>query len=125
MEQINLPPPLNAAIKLAEHSTHQHRHGAVIVKHGRIIGRGFNKIRHHKYSKFYPYAEACHAEAAAILDSSCDVRYSTVFVARINLMGNYRNSAPCRNCRNLLASLGFRRVVYTTNDGYSVLKLNG
>lgn len=114
----NLPPPLNAAIKLAENSKLQHRHGAVIVKHGKIIGRGYNKIRHHRFSRYYPYKEACHAESAAIMDSDTDSTGSVMYIARINRQGIMRNSMPCGCCRNLLSDMGIKRVVYTTNTGW-------
>lgn len=123
MNLINYPPPLLAAIKLAENSTYKHRHGAVLVKHGRIVGRGINSIRHHKYSKFYPYPCSCHAETAAILDCRTSLRNSVLYTARINTSSFYRNGSPCLSCRNLLYDLGIRVVIYTTNNGFAKEKL--
>ncbi|WP_407069865.1 hypothetical protein, partial [Loigolactobacillus coryniformis] len=64
------PPPLTVAIQLAENSTYKHRLGAVVVKQKKIIGRGWNKLRHHKWSKHYEYPCSCHAETSALL--SCN-----------------------------------------------------
>ncbi len=120
---INYPPPLLAAIQLAEHSTYKHRHGAILIKHGRVIGKGINSIRHHKYAKFYQYKCSCHAETAAILNCRGDWNRSILFVARINSSGVGRNSMPCSSCRALLIDLGIKKVVYTTNDGFKEEKL--
>jgi deoxycytidylate deaminase len=120
---IDYPPPLLAAIKLAENSTYKHRHGAVIVKHGKIISRGTNQLRYHKLSKYYEYRNSLHAESCAILRTRCDVRKTVLYVARINNAGNPRLSAPCKECTTLLHQMGIKSVIYTTNDGWEKIKL--
>jgi deoxycytidylate deaminase len=122
------PPPLNVAIKLAANSTYKHRLGAVVVKQKKIIGRGWNSIRHHKWSKYYEYSCSCHAESAALLDCSATLRGFHLYVARINKDCSPRLSRPCQSCLRIMRDMGGKQVTYTTNpfennDGFATIKL--
>ena len=112
------PKPLRVAVKMAENSTYKQRLGACLVKSGKIIGKGFNRLRHHKFSFSYPYLHQYHAECGALLHSptSC-IMGSSLFVARINRMGITRLAKPCSSCMSLLRDHGIRQVTYTTNEG--------
>ena len=40
-----------------------------------------------------------------------------IWVVRQNRKGELRNAAPCNTCCNALKKLGFRKVVYSDDDG--------
>ena len=101
---------------------HRARIGAVIAKGSRILSSGYNRIGYSKYLPNRPYPESIHAEEAAILKllrerRLRDLAGSTIFVSRINRSGACRLSKPCRNCQDLIRSVGIKRVVYTTDTG--------
>lgn len=96
----------------------QHRMGAVIVKGSRIMSTGYNALRPSSVTK----TPTLHAEAAAILKLLKEKRLSDLsgaelYVTRFTPTGRVGLSRPCMACRNLCASVGIRKVHYTTNDG--------
>lgn len=108
------------AMKEALKSVHHHRVGAVLVAHGKPIAKGHNSIRRHKYSSYYQYPEACHAEAAALSEGRSDsLSASILYVTRLNRSGRMMMARPCASCFSLLRDKGIRKVVYTTGQGYA------
>lgn len=106
---------LNLARDLATRSKQKHRHGAVVVKSGRVLGVGYNKRRNsplivnpgrHRHDSGY------HAEFDALRyvknPSGC-----VVYVARVNNNGEDRLSKPCSICHELMDELGVKAVIYT------------
>jgi deoxycytidylate deaminase len=101
---------------LAHRSTAVKRHGAVIIKGGRVIGCGYNKYTNKPFFVSPEHQQhycSTHAEVAAIRSSKANLRGATVYVARINKRGEERFSAPCSNCQAELDKNGIRKVVYT------------
>jgi hypothetical protein len=47
------------------------------------------------------------------------VRGNTVYVARIDRSGRTRMSRPCGECMDNLRERGIRRIVYTTDSGWT------
>lgn len=103
----------------AKKSKHkQHRMGAVIVKGGRIIAFGHNKLRPSKELK----TETIHAEEAAILQA---IKVSGIqslvgtrlYVTRYTRGGAIGIALPCSRCMGLIRTVGIRKVFYSTNDG--------
>lgn len=99
------------AIQVAENealssSMHQ-RHGAVVMKNGKIIGVGHNKAK----CKW----PSIHAEMDAI-KSSGDVTDGHVYVVRVSSCGEMRNSKPCNLCLNYMRRCGITKVYWSTND---------
>ena len=41
---------------------------------------------------------------------------STLYVVRTDNYGNYRNSAPCKNCFNIISELKIKRIIFSTED---------
>lgn len=100
------------AINAAAASEMKQQHGAVVVKGGRVLSIGINKLKNNpehvqEYNKC-----SVHAEADA-LSRVKNPAGCTVYVARINNSGNTMFSRPCDNCHKLMVSLGVSKVIYT------------
>lgn len=119
------PWPMRTANKVALKSEHkQHRHGAVIVKGGRVLSTGYNQLRPSNVIK----TPTLHAEAHAILKVLGDRRQhelvgATMYVSRWTRGGCLSLSKPCPSCTDLLRSVGIRDCVYTTSTGTERMKL--
>lgn len=106
------------AITLAKKSTMGHRHGAVIVKNGEIIGEGYNHI-----ATYMSHSWSCHAEMAAILSLKNrgkkyleDASMIVVRVSNHRLQAQHlKLSKPCERCTEQIIKSGIRRVFYSTN----------
>lgn len=108
----------SAGIEAKKSKHKQHRMGAVIVKGGRIISFGHNKLRPSKELK----TETIHAEEDAVLQAIKaggiqSLVSSKIYVTRFTKGGSIGLSKPCSRCMALLTSVGVRQVHYTTNDG--------
>lgn len=107
---------LNLARKVAETSNMKKRHGAVIVRSGRVLAVGVNKFRNHpKQTLAHRIKEDCstHAEVDAL--NRCDPRGATLYVARINNNGEDRMSRPCTNCAQAIELAGIKKIVWSNN----------
>lgn len=107
---------LNLAVKAAQTSEHTWKHGAVVVKSGRVLSIGINKQRNaemQNYAKQYETCFTVHAEVDA-LSRIPDANGVTIYIARVNKHGEERYSAPCENCAKYLAKRGVKNIIYTT-----------
>ena len=98
------------------------RVGAVIVRGGRVLARGCNRIGYSYILRDRKFPESVHAEAQAILELLKTWRWqqlvgSNLYVSRINNSGITRLARPCLACQRLIKSVGIRKVFYTTNTG--------
>jgi len=105
-------------------SFQQHRLGAVLVKNGNILATGHNALRPSKTIG----TSTLHAEAAAIkkLLERGDFKGlagSTLFVTRFTRGGRIGLAAPCNACMDLITSVGIRRVLFSTLDGFGEINL--
>lgn len=108
------------AIRQAERSTfYRARIGAVVVRGGRILGRGYNRIRYYHESRhiIHKHKESLHAEVDAIINSPCNLRGATMYVARLRKDGGLALAKPCKYCAELINKCGIKRVIYTTDLG--------
>lgn len=110
---------LKLAEKKALQSTFMRaRHGAVIIKGGRVLSTGINKTKRNKNAARNQY-ESIHAEEAAIInllrqpDGLKHLAGSTIFITRVLKNGTTANSAPCSSCAKLIQSVGIRKVIHT------------
>lgn len=102
---------LAMAMGVATLSKCRQRHGALVIKHGKVLGSSPNK---HRNDARIDYLNASvHAEVAALRKAGYPKR-ATVVVARINRSGEARLSKPCANCQQLLDDLKCD-VLYTTS----------
>jgi deoxycytidylate deaminase len=109
---------------MASKSASRQKHGAVVVKSGRVIGTGFNKDKNHPMAVSPEHIKThCsrHAEVEAIRDARFAVDGAILYVARVNRQGKDRNSRPCRYCQVVIKSTKIKKVIYTegeNNAGY-------
>lgn len=105
---------IRLASRLAENSDCHHRHGAVIVKGGRVMATGFNRWRQpiENVSNFNPDWSSIHAEESA-LSKAGDLKGATMIIVRINRRGEHRTSKPCDKCMERIERAGIKAITYT------------
>lgn len=107
---------LSVARYFASKSAARQKHGAVIVKSGRVIGTGFNKDRNNPMIVSPEHIKtqcSIHAEVDAIRDANHNVAGANLYVARVNRHGQDRNSKPCRYCEEVIKKSKIKKVIYT------------
>lgn len=102
---------LTMAMGVALSSKCRMKHGAVVVKHGRILGSSPNLWKNDPKNVHYKHASV-HAEMAALRKAGWPTKV-TVYVARVNGKGESRLSKPCANCQVVLDEMKIK-VVYTS-----------
>jgi len=101
---------LDMALGVALTSKCRFKHGAVVVKHGRVLSASPNVMKNNpKYVN--PKYCSIHAEVRALRIARFPKR-ATVFVARVNNLGEARLSKPCAGCQSLIDELNCK-VVFT------------
>jgi len=107
---------LSVARYLAEKSKSNKRHGAVIVKSGRVVGTGYNKDRNNPLFVSPEHIKThCsrHAEVQAIREAKHNTNGAILYVARVNRQGEDRNSKPCTLCEKAINESNIKKVIYT------------
>lgn len=101
------------------------RVGCVIVHGSRIISSGCNRIGYTHFLRDRDFPESIHAEQAAILRllrrNPHSLVGSTIYVSRVDRMGNAKLAKPCLTCQRIIKAVGIRRVIFTTNTGVEQL----
>jgi deoxycytidylate deaminase len=106
------------------------RHGAVLIKSGRIISISFNKENFSSFGSRFRKPESgnatVHAEIGAILGvSRKHTSGANMYVVRVGKKGNFQMSKPCDMCQQALRFVGVKKVFYTSRSGeFEMLKLN-
>tara|TARA_B100001996_G_C18622511_1_gene578316 strand:- start:456 stop:803 length:348 start_codon:yes stop_codon:yes gene_type:complete len=100
------------AVEEAERSVQRFKHGAVIVKGGKIVSTGFNKVSRKCPSHMF----SVHAEVSAIKHSKVGLCESHVYVVRLNTSG-LAESKPCENCQKFMKMHGVSRCFYSNSNG--------
>ena len=105
---------LERARKIAEVSTCNKKHGAVVIRGGSVLAVGVNTLTN-PVSMF----DVCggrvssHAEVSALKSLDFQADGATLYVARVNRKGQPLLSKPCGNCTQIIARSGIKRVVWT------------
>lgn len=86
------------------------KHGAVVVKHGRVRGFGTNIQKNDPKNVDYKHSSV-HAEIVAGRKAGWPYK-STIYIARTNNLGQPRMSKPCEKCQAVLDEFKMR-VVWT------------
>ena len=98
------------------------RHGAVLVKGGRIINASCNKANFcsfgQRFRKRSTGIPTLHAELGCILNLDRSVTRGThIYVVRVGHKDNYMISKPCAMCHAALEHVGVKRVYFTDESG--------
>ena len=114
-----MEPPLSIFLRRAKKESEKSafprfKVGAVLVRKGKVIGRGHNR---NKYNKLWGsgFSSTCHAESSAISDAlrtNKDVVGATIYVYRRG--GNL--AKPCDCCMSHLISLKIKKVVFSAGS---------
>lgn len=113
------------ASRLSDHA--QHRVGAAVFYKGQFLASGFNSLKTHPSTAWYPKAFTRHAEIHALAKAKAkkfDLTNSTIVVYRETLNGDLGLARPCEMCLDMAIELGIREIFYTTYDnGWERLRL--
>lgn len=112
------------ALKVAELSSANQRHGAVIYKGGSVLSLGVNTVPNdHLSTGEFTGSPNTHAETQAIRACGPDVDLSntTLYVARVNKNGIPMFSKPCKTCQEAIDLAGIKKVIYTTAEGAEIV----
>jgi deoxycytidylate deaminase len=116
---------LSVARYFALKSKSNKKHGAVIVKSGRVVGTGYNKDRNHPLfvspEHIKPHCST-HAEVDALKEAKSNADGAVLYVARVNNQGEDRNSKPCKLCQVAISRSKIKKVIHT-KDGTNVYQI--
>jgi tRNA(Arg) A34 adenosine deaminase TadA len=97
------------------------RMAAAIVHKKRIVSTGVNRMKSHPIMMSSGYRtgqDLLHAETDAIVRSGLkDFSDYDLYVVRILKSDEFALAKPCDGCSEILNTLNFKNVYYTTNDG--------
>ncbi len=102
------------------------RIGAVMVRGGKIIGRGFNKFsaKLEQFSKKYNVdIYSLHAEMSCI-ESCDDVNNTIMFIAGVKKNGRKVYCRPCKHCMKIIKLLPIKAVYYETKNSVEAIFLS-
>lgn len=106
---------LQLAMNAAMSSSCRMKHGAVIVRGGRVISIGINKFRNNPAIMPTEIAKSIcsvHAEIDAMKKAS-NLKGSAIYIARVNKAGTPMLSKPCHACYDAITDAGINKIVYT------------
>lgn len=95
----------------------EHKHGCVVLHHGKIMSTGYNinKVQYKNKLLYRKISCSTHAEMSAILSLKTK-KADTILVIRVGKDGTLRDSKPCKYCYEFISKIGIKRVYYSTNN---------
>ena len=118
---------MKLAFKMAMISDHpDHPVGAAIMNNGKILSAGCNQgfkthtyVQRHGIKNGHSNNRTIHAELAAVfkIKNKKNLKGATIFVYRHRKDGSFGMSRPCCMCMDILKHYGFKRIIYTTEQG--------
>jgi hypothetical protein len=108
---------------------HRCRHFTFVYRGQRLVSVGLNNPKTHPRNLLYRYRDrkggdisefvSIHSEMSAVmrLDRPSG-RGLTLINTRINRRGSMDFSRPCPGCLDMICSMGFKEVYYTTREGF-------
>jgi deoxycytidylate deaminase len=120
---------------LKKHGNYRCKHFSFIFHKNRILSIGFNNPtkthpKNKKIGFFNRKGEdisdtvGVHSELSAILKlGEEDCSKFTIINTRINRNNHIDFSKPCAGCSSLLSQLNFKKIYYSTSNGYEFLQL--
>jgi deoxycytidylate deaminase len=123
----NLPREFRWAAKMSRMSRQLFRLGCVIVRAGRILAQGFNRIgTTNPLIRLYFGYPTKHAEIDALSCLSKDhCKGATLVVYRETGTGLPAKSKPCGRCMEAIKAYGIKKIMYSTDEWpfYGVMRL--
>lgn len=112
---MEIPPLFRLARAISKESTYKIQMGAVLVRKGKPIAVGKNKIcTHPKYANPSKHVKlSIHAEIACLINSNTELKGDTIYVYRENRAGIPALSRPCPECQEALIKYGVKRILYS------------
>lgn len=122
----------NFGTRFKPNSWARFKHGALLVKNGVIISRGYNTLSIssnpqikmvEKFSGIrltFSGIGTIHAEIACLINVGLRqdlIRNSTLYIFGISRAGNVIKSRPCPRCLKALYFMRIKQVVYSNQDG--------
>lgn len=104
---------LEFATSCAVFSDHKYKIGAALYSGGRMLARGTNSTRMVDMEPFDKCME--HAEESAMRQMKYIATGGTIYIARVNALGEPRLAIPCHRCIALLTAARVSRIVWTTD----------
>lgn len=99
------------ALKESFRSQYKFPLGAIVVRRGKIVGRGCNYVC---YVGGRPWRNGTHAELAAMNDTQAvDREGATIYVARWRKSMTMGCAKPCATCQTILRKKGIKDVWYS------------
>jgi deoxycytidylate deaminase len=90
---------------------------ALVVKGGRVISVGLNRVSPGKLKDRRYHHVMVHAELDAILGvDPDDLKGATIYVAGVSKAGTAIKSEPCEACKQMLTDIGVRAVYSLEKD---------
>ncbi len=118
-----IPPYFRWAKKASKNSDHRIKVGACIILNRKPISVGFNqRFKAHTIIRQFHDTQTIHAEVHAILNVKNKklLEGSTLIVYRENNMdGELALARPCKPCQEFIKLFKIKKVVYTTDGGYT------
>jgi len=120
----NFKPIFKKAQNISLNSNHHAaRVGAIIMVKGCQISRACNqKDKTHPYLKKFGffYNQSLHAEMVAIFKVKNKelLKGATMVVYRETKNGHLAMSKPCAICHRLIKEYGFKKIIYSTAEGF-------
>jgi len=112
---------VNEAIKEAKKSEFSYvngssyRLGAIVIKNGKIIGRGYNCKTTNDIFKLLGYKFSIHAEALSLVRAKKDG--DTIIVVRILKDNSLSMAMPCKKCYKFIKKCGIKTIVFSDWNG--------
>jgi deoxycytidylate deaminase len=105
---------MDQAVNVARLSASRQRHGALIVKGGRVLAVGINSDRNHPSVCSDPRQQAsiCAERAAIRACDGLDLRGAIIYSARVTKRG-VGLARPCERCEAAILEAGIKRVFWT------------
>lgn len=100
--------------------------GAIVVRSGRVLSTGSNRLKNTPSDLIPRSAWSTHAEEDCLkqLPTHSRGRRLTLYVTRVNRRGELKLARPCQRCWNTAVAAGVSRIVYSTNTGIAVERIS-